>query len=129
MANLKGSLQDLDKQAFALDVNSDVARLITGTVALTGNVSNITKTIFNISITSSNTEFSQALPASTKGYEIQIRSGVHTLKLTHVSGESGTKFVTIPAGATHSDDHFYTSDTIYFQSTTSGGVVELITYS
>jgi hypothetical protein len=84
--------------------------------------------IFNITLSSANTEFSQALPSNTRKFILKTR-GSSILKFSFVSGESGTKFITLKPGAVYTDDNLYASETIYFQSPTSGDVVEIIAYN
>jgi len=86
-----------------------------------------TVTMFNLTIATADTEQSQALPANTKKFLLKSRS-TGIIKLAYTSGESGTKYVTIPAHGVFTDDNLYVSQTIYFQSPTMGEIVELITY-
>lgn len=88
----------------------------------------VTQTIYNISLGVANTEQSQAMPATIRGYLIRTR-GVSDLKLTHVSGESGTKYVSIPGLSTYTDEKTYNNLTLYFQSPSTGDVVEIVTWS
>lgn len=90
---------------------------------------NVTKTIYNETITSANTEQSLFISGSILGYMIKVRGGNAELKLTHVSGESGTKFITIPENAVHTDEYAYQDVTLYFQATASSVVVEIVTWS
>lgn len=96
-------------------------------VAALGGSSNVTTEIYNISIAVANTEESQAMPTNIAGYIIRTRGNTE-LKISHVSGESGTKYVTIPKRATHTDNHNYNNLTIYFQSPTAGDVVEILAW-
>jgi len=50
------------------------------------------------------------------------------LKLTHVSGESGTKYLTIPPRAVYTDSNSLENITLYFQSPTAGEIVEVVTW-
>ena len=101
---------------------------IGSSLTTTPALNNTTRTSFNVTILVANTEQSQALPSNTKGYIIKTR-GSASLKLTHVSGQSGTNFITVPPRAVYTDDNFYTSDTLYFQSPTAGDVVEIVAFS
>ena len=87
-----------------------------------------TVTIFNVTITSANTEQSQALPANTKEFLIRTR-GSAELKLAYDSGDSGTLFVTIPGRATKTVSRFFKAQTLYFQSPTAGEIVEIEAYT
>lgn len=85
-----------------------------------------TPTIFNKTITNSNTEYSQALPARTKKVLIKVRSGTKTLKLAYVNGESGSKYITIPVGSSKYLEGAYLSGlTLYFQCPSAGQVAEI----
>jgi len=86
-----------------------------------------TKKVFNETIGVANTEQGLVVPANIIGYIIRVRD-VGDLKLTHVSGESGTKFLTIPTGASHCDEHAYENLTLFFQSPTAGAIVEVVTW-
>lgn len=86
-----------------------------------------TKKVFNEVIASANTEQSLVMPTKIVGYLIRTR-GSGRLKLTHTSGESGTKYMEVPPRANHYDDHHFESLTIYFQSPSAGDVIEVITW-
>jgi hypothetical protein len=90
--------------------------------------SNTTAQIYNISMTLANTEYSLSLPVNCKGFLVRNRSGFVT-QFSYSSGTSGTVYVTLLKGTVFSDSNYYTSQTIYFQSPSSGGVLEVITYS
>lgn len=89
---------------------------------------NVEKKIFNETIASANVEQSLALPAEIVGYLIKVRGSSSTLKLTHVSGESGTKYLTIPRTGVHCDNHSYNNLTLYFQTPVAGVTVEIVTW-
>ena len=97
--------------------------------SVVSNVSTQTsiKKIFNETISLADTEQSLVLPSDITGYLIKSRSQA-LLKLTHVSGESGTKYLTIPKGAVHCDTNNYSGLTLYFQSPTAGAIVEIVTW-
>lgn len=87
----------------------------------------VTTEIFNVTIAAANVEQSQAMPANIVGYMIRTRGNTE-LKFSHVVNESGTKYVTIPGRATHTDEHNYTSLTLYFQSPQVGDTVEILAW-
>lgn len=97
-------------------------------LAALGGSSNTTATIYNVNIISAGSEQSQALPASTKNFLLRSRNK-GKVQLAYTVGGSGTNFVTIPAGSSFVDRQFYLSQTIYFQSTKPGDVIEIIAYS
>ena len=81
--------------------------------------------IFNISLGPANTEQSQLLSAGlVTGYMIKTR-GQSELKLSHTSGESGTKYITIPRFSIFTDEKPYTGLTLYFQSPQTSDTVEI----
>ena len=86
------------------------------------------QTLYNLSIAAANTEYSQALPANTKAILIRSRSRGN-LQITTVSGESGTKYLTVLGGAVFSKDNINFSGTIYLRSSKAGDTVEIETWS
>jgi len=99
---------------------------IVGSSTLSG-ASVISTEIFNIALGAVDTEQSQVLPTNIVGYLIRTR-GNSDLKLSHVSGESGTKYVTIPKKASFTDEHSYTALTLFFQSPSTSDTVEILTW-
>ncbi len=88
---------------------------------------NKTQTTFNVTIAAADVEQSLVLPAQICGYLIKTR-GNGSLKLTHVSGQSGTNFLEIPSKSSYTDDHNFANLTLYFQSPTVGEVVEVVVW-
>lgn len=86
-----------------------------------------TPTIYNVAVTLANTEYSQALSASTKRFSIKMR-GFSDLKLAYVSGQSGTIFITIPGGSSYEEINLAgtTALTLYFQSPSASQDVEVV---
>lgn len=83
-------------------------------------------TIYNLTLTSANTEYSQALSAKTKKVLIRERSGGSDIKLAYTSGESGTNYITIPASTSKWLDSVYLRGrTLYMQCADAGKVVEI----
>jgi len=137
MAVPKGGRHDKDNAAYIVNtndggtdrrVNDQIAHDKLDTIASGLGVSNTTPTILNISIPNADTEVSQILPANTKRFIMRSRNK-STIKFSFTSTESGTKFITIPPGATYEDENFYTNLTVYFQSSKMGDTLELIAYS
>lgn len=90
--------------------------------------SNTEVTIFNIILPSANTEYTQALPPDTKAFILKAR-GLAPMNLAYTSGDTGALYVSVPAGTTYEDIHFYASQSLYFQSSTAGVTLELVAYS
>lgn len=84
----------------------------------------VTTEIFNVALGPINTEQSQLINGTIKGYIIKTR-GSSDLKITHVSGESGTKFINLNGNASFEDTKTYNDLTIYFQSPSTGDTVEI----
>ena len=88
----------------------------------------VTQEIFNVTLGTIDTEQSQLLSSGTiVGYLIRSR-GIAELKLSHVSGESGTKYVTVPKKATYESLQSYTNLTLYFQSPQTSDTVEIVVW-
>lgn len=82
-------------------------------------------TIANTTMTVANTEYSYAVPANTKKVLIKERSGSSAVKLAYTSGQSGTTYITIPAGSTkYLEGAWLTGITLYFQCADAGKVIE-----
>jgi hypothetical protein len=137
MAEPKGGRLDRDLAAYIENtndggtdrrVNDQIAHDKLDTIAGGLGVTDTTTTIFNVAIPLANTEVSQALPANTKKFMFKSRSK-STIKFAYTSGASGTTYITLPAGAVYEDDNYYTSLTIYFQSSKMGDTLELIAHS
>lgn len=87
-----------------------------------------TPTIYNLAIADADTEQSQALPANTKDLMIKTR-GQALLKIAFVSGQSGTNYITIPANAVFHTTQVFENLVVYFQSPSSGDIVEILAFS
>jgi len=87
-----------------------------------------TATIFNKAVPLANTEVSQVLPVDTKRFIMRAR-GNSELQFSFTALESGSKFITIPRRANYEDPNFYSSATVYFQTSLSSETVEIIAYT
>ena len=86
-------------------------------------------TITNLSVPAANTEVSHALQAGVKQIYIQNRGDART-RFAFVSGESGTKFVTLfPGVAWHVSDILLTGATLYIQCNKVSQIVEIMEWS
>lgn len=87
-----------------------------------------TPTISNLELTSANTEYSYVLPLGCKKFIVQCRTD-DIIKLAYVKNESGSNYITIPEGASKSEDVLCLNDLIlYLQSPTAGVVAEIETW-
>lgn len=84
--------------------------------------------ITNLSAPTAGTEVSLALSADLK--EITIRARVlSTVQFAFVSGESGTKYVTIPPGASFSQSNLgLSSATLYIQTNVNSNTIEVLEF-
>lgn len=85
--------------------------------------------IKNIVTILANTEYSYALPISTKKFKIRAR-GSAKLQLAFTPTFSGTEFITIFAGNNHEETGLNISTTtLYFQSSKANEVIEIFSWS
>lgn len=91
-----------------------------------------TPTIYNVTLTNANTEYSQVLPAGTEKFAMQPRTAVD-VRWAHVTGKVATPtapYMTMKGGAGLSmSDADPASLTVYLASGTAGTVVEIIAWS
>jgi len=89
-----------------------------------------TPLIFNLSAPTANTEVSQVLSVTVKRLMIRARSGNAKIQFSFVTGESGTKFITIPAGCTYeATDLDLISATLFIQTDKSSQTIEILEWS
>jgi len=83
-------------------------------------------TIHNVTLTLADTEYSQVILDEASKVLIRSRDN-HELKLAYTEGESGTNFITIPAGSGGKwlEGLQLKGKTLYIQSPSTGGVVEI----
>lgn len=130
IADTAGHLQ-VDVVASDLPTGAATA---TNQTTINANISTLVKpaathNIYNVTMTSANTEYSQTLPASTKKFTIKCRTN-YDVKLCFTSGASGTTYITIPAGMTYWDDLIKpVTLTLYFQCPTAAQVTEIVAWS
>ena len=84
--------------------------------------------IYNVNIINSGTEYSQTLPSDTKKYLIRSRNK-GSLRLAYTLGGTNTTYLTLPTGTSYVDSNFYSSITLYFQSTKPGDILEIVAYT
>ena len=91
-----------------------------------------TPTVYNISMTNANTEYSQSLPTGTKKFTLQCR-GNYDIRFAFTSGKVATPtapYATIKAGMNYYEDNLNLSNkTIYVACGTAGQVAELIVWT
>ena len=90
-----------------------------------------TITIYNLTLTNADTEYSQALPASTKQFFIKLRSQSASCRLAFISGQAGSggTHIKIPANGYLSPAGLnFAATTLYIESPSSGKVAEILAY-
>lgn len=90
--------------------------------------------IYNVTLTTANTEVSRVLPSGTRKFTLQCRDTTVDIKLAFVSGESGSNFITILGNAAYNEDFIEVPGgftlTLYMQSTsTAAPIVEIVAWS
>lgn len=87
-----------------------------------------TPTVYNLTLTSANTEYSQALPANTREFRFRCRT-IFDVRYAYVTGKVATPtspYLTLPAGSDFwSDWTNLPSTTLYFASSTAGVIMEI----
>jgi hypothetical protein len=82
-------------------------------------------TIYNVPVPLAATEVSQTLSDSTKKFIIRVR-GDAKLQLAFDSGQSGVEYITVPPGASFTEESILFTGTLYFQTTKPNQVVEIL---
>ena len=89
-----------------------------------------TPTIYNVALTTANTEYSQLLPTGTRKIDAKLRATNALLKIAFVSTESGSNYITIPYGSSlHLENVDLSSVTIYAQSPTASQTLEILAWT
>lgn len=82
--------------------------------------------IYNVTLTSANTEYPQALPDGCCKFSFRARDPNHVIKFSFNPGQSGTTYLTLD-GISYSEDFLASASiTLYLQSPTAGAVVEIL---
>lgn len=95
---------------------------------VTVNQADTTVTDYNLVSLLANTEYSQALPANCKGFMIKSKLPC-TLKVAFTVNETNTKPIVVPPLCLYREELFFSSGTIYFQTSISSVIVELRAFS
>ena len=99
-------------------------------VEATINLSNVdTPTIFNVTMATKGTEYSQLLPDNTARFILRARNNAK-LQLSYISGQTDSNYLTIIPGNIYTVEAVkLTGKTIYFQSTKDNTIVEIVTWT
>lgn len=83
-------------------------------------------TIYNLSMPSANTEYSQSLSNSTKAILVKTRDRTARVQIAFVSGDTDLLYVTIEPGAVYFKENLdLTGATIFVQANKSSQVCEI----
>jgi len=97
------------------------------------DVPTATPTVYNVTLTSADTEYSQAMPANCRGFEFQAMTDV-AIRYAFVTGKVATPtapYITLKMG-----DYYYSPplnqgeapSTLYFASATAGTVMQILAW-
>ena len=88
----------------------------------------VSPTVYNVTLTVADTEYSQALPANTKDFRFRCRT-LYDVRYAFVTGKvagPAAPYLTLPAGSDYvSDLNNLPTITLYLASSQAGVVVEL----
>jgi hypothetical protein len=86
--------------------------------------------VFNIPVTSANTEENFAFPLGTNKFAIRSRDSKAKIKVAYEAGKSGTEYWTVNRGSIYEEFDMDLSDgvTVYFQTSTANTVVEILVW-
>jgi hypothetical protein len=89
-----------------------------------------TPTIDNVSAPVAGTEYSYALPASTKRFMLQNR-GIGKIQLSYNAGDTGTNYLTVTPGNSLSEENIdpTASITLYFQTDKASQIIEVVSWA
>jgi len=128
---VKGTLNTGDIQIGAVEIKNstdDTRVAVTAEGLQVDEHKSTTPTVYNVTLTLANTEYSQALPANTREFRFRCRT-LYDVRFAYVTGKvagSTAPYLTLPAGMDYfSDYNNLSSQTLYFASSTAAVVVEL----
>jgi hypothetical protein len=125
-------------------IASSVTITVTGAVTVSGTVltdietntdalvkTATTPAIYNVTMTSADTEYTQALPANTKKFLVQCRDGT-AFRLAFETGKVATPtepYLTVATDAVYYEDEVLSSATVYVGCGSAGKVVEILAWT
>ena len=87
-------------------------------------------TVYNLSMPTANTEYSQALTSSTKKILIKSRDRSAQLRIAFVSGDTALLYITIEPGSVFFEENLdLTGATIFLRSNKSSQVCEILEWT
>jgi len=91
-----------------------------------------TPAIYNVTMTSADTEYSQALPSNCLGFMVQTQDGT-AFRLAYVTGKVATPtapYLTVAASSVYYETAIkLATGTLYFACASSGKIVEIVAWS
>ena len=96
----------------------------------------VSPSIFNVTLTAADTEYSQALPAGTKRFSISIRDGAaaNNFRVAYVTGKVATPtapYLKYPCTAEYYEEDliFWDATTVYIAGSNAGDVAQIIAWT
>lgn len=103
---------------------------VEGEIAVNPDAGVDTPTIFNVTATLADTEYSQAIPDGTRKLILKVRGGEAAIKIAFSAGGTSTTFLTVSRGANFIlSGVSLNSATIYFQVDKPSKIIEILTWS
>lgn len=124
----KGKFVECPTDSNLVSVRTKICQDAGETVKVEFGTSDSIPKIVNLTMAISGTEYSELLENGLKKIMIRVQSPINSvLQFSFVSGESNSKFITIPANNTFSLDGLnFNSKTLYIQSNKNNTIVEIL---
>lgn len=95
---------------------------------------NVKPNMYNVTLTTANTEYSQALSVQSKYFSIKLRDTTSKLRIAFVTGKvaaSTAPFMTIAPGASYSPPEKMSNGglTLYLATDTDGAIAEILEWA
>jgi len=117
----------------AANLDATISSLVTAVNSATTAVNKqnaSTPTVYNLTCTAANTEYSQALPANTKRFAVmnQGNNAVTTWKMYFASAAAAT--MNFPGNVGYTEEMIYlAAQTLYFKSSNAGDVIQILAWT
>lgn len=127
---LQIATQIYDSNAAIIDPAKEGGNLATIAAAVAAPAT--TPTVYNVTITTANTQYSQALPANTKSFSIKMQDN-SAFRLAFVTDKVATPtapYLTVAAGFAHAQDRVLAAAlTLYFANAAGSKVAEIVAWA
>jgi len=80
--------------------------------------------MLNVTMTSADTEYNTSLGWGIKSFTVRCR-GAYDMRLAFASGETATRYITIPSNQTYYSPPCNSAITLYFRCAEAGQIVEI----